>query len=151
MVHTDASDHATRETLTQEDPVHGTQVVAYKSKKLTLAEIRYTVNKGELLGLLTALEKFRSYIEGMSFYLHTDNQVVANLLPKPRLNRRETRWAQILANYNMDIVDLRPGRIHVLGDALSRPHSSPATGIAGSRGQRIWHRCHHLTRFVGAI
>lgn len=62
-------------------------------------------------------------MEGASFDVFTDNQVLKHILSKPCINRKEARWLDLLSQYNICQVNLIPGRIHVLGDVLSRaPH-----------------------------
>lgn len=119
-VHIDASQHALGATLTQLDDEGRDRVLAYSSKKLTQAEQNYTANERELLALVWALRRFRSYLEGSTFDVLTDNQVVKNFLTKKSLNRREARWLDTLASFNIREITLVRGKIHVLGDSVSR-------------------------------
>lgn len=42
---------------------------------------------------------------------------------KPNLSRKEARWLEILGQFGISKISLKPGRVHVLGDVLSRrPH-----------------------------
>lgn len=50
----------------------------------------------------------------------TDNQIASTLFTKPRLSRREARWVEILANFNITTLAWKVGRQNVLVDALSR-------------------------------
>ena len=52
------------------------------------------------------------------FQLVTDNQGVAYLQTKKNLSKREARWAELLAEFDVEIVH-RPGREN-LADPLSR-------------------------------
>lgn len=36
------------------------------------------------------------------------------------MNRREARWLDLLAQFGITAITLKPGRVHVLGDTLSR-------------------------------
>lgn len=121
--HVDASQRAVGGTLTQLDENGNDRVVAYFSKKLADAEVRYTANERELLGLVYFLKRFRCYLEGSTFEVFTDNQVLKHFFTKPTLNRREARWLDLFAQFGITKVTLKPGRVHVLGDVLSRaPH-----------------------------
>lgn len=96
-------------------------MAAYISKKLTPAEHNYTTNEREVPGLIGALQRFCYYLEGSKWDVLTDNQVVKNFLTKKTINRREARWLGLewLASYSIWEVFLKPGRIYVLGEALS--------------------------------
>jgi len=49
--------------------------------------------------------------------------VLKHFFTKQKLSRREARWLETLGNFGIFPVTLKPGRIHVLGDVLSRaPH-----------------------------
>jgi RNase H-like domain found in reverse transcriptase len=107
--------------------------VAFYSKKLSPAEANYSANDRELLALISFLQRFRCYLEGTEFQISTDNQVLKHFFTKPTLSRREARWSEILGNYGIFPITIKPGKIHVLGDALSRaPHvmsSSDETSV----------------------
>lgn len=72
-----------------------------------------------------ALRLFRCYLEGCyledsTFEVITDNQVLKHFFTKPTLSRREARWLDFLSQFGISAVALKPRRIHVLGDELSR-------------------------------
>lgn len=120
--HIDASQLAVGGTLTQ---VHATgeHPISYFSKRLSPAEENYSANDRELMGLIYFLKRFRCYLEGTSFEVVTDNQVLRSFFTKPALSRRESRWLDFLGQFGITRLTLVKGKIHVLGDALSRaPH-----------------------------
>jgi len=122
--HVDASQTAIGGTLTQQDENGMDRVISFYSKKLSPAEMNYTANDRELLGLVRFLERFRCYLEGSEFEMITDNQVLKHFFTKPKLSRREARWVETLGNFGVFPITLKPGKIHVLGDTLSRaPHA----------------------------
>lgn len=57
--------------LTQDDDEGRTGVISYSSKKMTTAEQNYTENDLELLAVVTGLQRFRFYLEGMKLYVIT--------------------------------------------------------------------------------
>ena len=121
--HIDASESAVGGTLTQLDDDGNERAIAFFSKKLSQAEQNYTANDRELLGLIYFLQRFRCYLEGSEFEIFTDNQVLRHLFTKPNISRREARWLETLGNFGIFPINLKPGKIHVLGDVLSRaPH-----------------------------
>lgn len=122
--HVDASQSAIGGTLTQQDENGMDRVISFYSKKLSPAEMNYTANDRELLALVRFLERFRCYLEGSEFEMITDNQVLKHFFTKPKLSRREARWVETLGNFGVFPITLKPGKIHVLGDSLSRaPHA----------------------------
>ena len=123
--HIDASNIAVGGTLTQLDENGKDRVIAFFSKKLSPAEKNYRTNDRELLGLIYFLLRFRCYLEGSTFEIFTDNQVLKHFFTKHKLSRREARWLETLGNFAIFPINLKPGKIHVLGDTLSRaPHAS---------------------------
>lgn len=118
--HVDASQFAVGGTLTQIDSKGSERVVAYFSKKLSDAEQNYTANERELLGLVFFLKRFRCYLEGSEFEVITDNQVLHNFFTKQDMSRKEARWLDLLSQFNISRISLKAGKVHVLGDVLSR-------------------------------
>ena len=66
------------------------------------------------------LKRFRCYLEGTSFDVITDNQVLHNFFTKKDLSRREAIWIDFLSSFGINKMTHKAGRLHVLGDALSR-------------------------------
>ncbi len=118
--HVDASNNAMGGMLTQLDEEGKDRAIAFFSKKLSPAEQNYSTNDRELLGLVYFLQRFRCYLEGSESKILTDNQVLKSLFSKHELSRREARWLETLGNFGIFLINLNPGKIHVLGDSLSR-------------------------------
>ena len=76
-------------------------------------------NDNELFGLISFLERLLCYDEGSEFEIFTNSQVMEHLSTKTKLER----WLQTQGNFNTLQICLKPGKIYVLGDSLSRlPH-----------------------------
>jgi RNase H-like domain found in reverse transcriptase len=118
--HVDASQLALGGTHTQKDERGFDHPVAFYSKKLYPAEANYLTNDRELLGLISFLQRFRCYLEGSEFDVFTDNQVLKHLFTKATVSRKEATWLETLGNFGIFPINLKPGRVHVLGDVLSR-------------------------------
>eukprot|EP00171_Calliarthron_tuberculosum_P021638 IDg21638t1 len=117
--YTDASQYAIGGTLTQ--VIDGTEhVISYFSRKFNDAQMNYTANDRELLGLIGFLSHFRCYLEGSEFETFTDNQVLKYLFEKKNISRREARWLDLLSDFGIFPINLTKGKLHVLGDTLSR-------------------------------
>lgn len=121
--HTDACQFAVGGSLTHYDGAGNERVISYFSKRLSPAEENYSANDRELLGLVYFLKRFRCYLEGSSFEVLTDNQVLKNFFNKATLSRREAGWLEFLGQFGINGITLVKGKVHVLGDVPSRaPH-----------------------------
>jgi hypothetical protein len=131
--HVDASQLAVGGTLTQKDERGFDHPIAFYSKKLSPAEANYSTNDRELLGLISFLQRFRGYLEESEFEVFTDNQVLKHLFPKATVSRKEARWLETLGNFGIFSINLKPGKVHVLRDVLSRaPHTISSEDISSA-------------------
>ena len=77
----DASDYAVEAFLGQtKDKKH--HAIAYASKTLIGPQLNYATTKKELLTLVFAIDKFRSYLVGAKVIVYTDHAALKNLLTK---------------------------------------------------------------------
>jgi len=93
--------------------------IAYCSRQLNAAEIKYSVTELELLAFLFATKQFRCYLYGRRFTVYTDHRALKWLLNLQDPSSRLTRWAVKLSEYDY-IVEHRPGTKMRYADALSR-------------------------------
>lgn len=70
--------------------------------------------------LVYCLRRFHCYLEGSSFDVYTENQIIKNFFTKPSLSRRETRLVEFISQFEINGMIIKKGNIHVLGDALYR-------------------------------
>eukprot|EP00171_Calliarthron_tuberculosum_P016938 IDg16938t1 len=145
--HVDASQISVGGTLTQ--TVNGKEhAIAYFSRKLSPAQQNYSANDRELLALIGFLMHFRCYLEGAEFEIITDNQVLKHFFTKEKLSRREAGWIEIFSNFGIFPITLEKGRIHVLGDAMSRaPHTSDNLNIDISNITTLLATVHSLPEY----
>ena len=113
-VQTDASDFALGGVLMQDN-----HPIAFESRKLSEAERRYTAHEKELLAVLHCLRTWRHYLLGSKFVVKTDNTAVSHFLTQPKLNLRQARWQEHLAEFDFHL-EYRPGKNNNVADALSR-------------------------------
>ncbi|GJQ94013.1 reverse transcriptase domain-containing protein [Tanacetum coccineum] len=96
----DASDFAIGAVLGQRKNKHF-QPIHYASKTMTEAQAHYTTTEKELLAVVYAFEKFRSYLVLSKSIVYTDHSAIKYLFTKkdakPRLMR--TPWFTDFANY----------------------------------------------------
>lgn len=90
--HVGASQEAVGGILAQLDDTGSERVVAYYSRKLSIAEQNCTANERGRIGLVYNLKRFRCYLEGSSFEFFKDNQVLEAFMGKKNLSRKEARW-----------------------------------------------------------
>ncbi|KAK9744242.1 RNase H-like domain found in reverse transcriptase [Popillia japonica] len=93
--------------------------VAYASKNLNRCQRKYSTTEKELLGVLFAIEKFWSYIEGTRFTVITDHASLIWFHKLSNPSGRLARWAIHLSQFDFDI-EHRKGSSNVVADALSR-------------------------------
>jgi hypothetical protein len=77
----DASDYVIGAVLGQsKDKKH--YAISYTSKTLTGPQLNYATTEKELLALVFAIEKFRSYLMGAKVIVYTDHAALKYLLTK---------------------------------------------------------------------
>jgi hypothetical protein len=116
----DASEYAVGAILGQrkEGKVHA---IYYASKTLNDAQVNYATTEKELLALVFAFEKFRSYIVNSKVIMYTDHAAIKYLLSKKDAKPRLIRWILLLQEFDMEIRD-KKGSDNVVDDYLSRMH-----------------------------
>ena len=82
--------------ILEQDFGAGLQPVAFESKKLPPAEMRYSAYERELLGIVWAIGKWRHYFEGRKLIVQTDHSSLRHLPNQPSVNRRIWKWVSIL-------------------------------------------------------
>jgi len=117
-LHTDASDFALGGVLSQ-DHGNGLQPVSFTSRKLKSAEMNYATHEKELLAIVHALKFWRVYLRGSHIKVTSDHKSLKYFKTQKQLSQRQARWAEIFAEYDLDI-DYIPGESNVVADALSR-------------------------------
>lgn len=93
--------------------------IAYASRTLNKCQRKYTTTEKELLAVLFGIEKFRYYLEGTHFTVHTDHSSLVWLNNMKNPSARIARWIVKLSQYSFNIVH-RKGVANTVADALSR-------------------------------
>ncbi|RDX65499.1 Retrovirus-related Pol polyprotein from transposon 17.6, partial [Mucuna pruriens] len=83
-------------------PVH---VIAYASRTMDSAQQNYTTIEKELLAIVFALDKFRSYLLGSRIIIFFDHAALRYLLKKPDAKPRLIRWMLLLQDFDIEIRD----------------------------------------------
>lgn len=93
--------------------------IAYMSKKLNTAQKNYSVTELECLAAIVSVQRFRCYVEGMTFTVITDHAALKWLMSRKDLTGRLARWSLALQQFDFTI-EHRKGSANVVPDALSR-------------------------------
>jgi hypothetical protein len=114
----DASDYAVGAVLGQrkEGRVH---TVYYANETLNEAQLNYTTIEKELLAVVFAFEKFRSYIVNSKVIVYTDHAAIKYLLAKKDAKPKLIHWILLLQEFDVKIRD-KKGVENVVDDHLSR-------------------------------
>ncbi|GJS74408.1 reverse transcriptase domain-containing protein [Tanacetum coccineum] len=119
----DASDFAIGAVLGQRKNKHF-QPIHYASKTMTEAQAHYTTTEKELLAVVYAFEKFRSYLVLSKSIVYTDHSAIKYLFAKKDAKPRLMRWILLLQEFDVVIRD-KKGAENLAADHLSRlenPH-----------------------------
>jgi hypothetical protein len=100
----DASDYAVGAVLGQtKDRKH--HAISYTSKTLTGPQPNYATTEKELLAVIFAIDKFRSYLLGAKAIVYTDHATLKYLLTKKDAKPRLIRWILLLQEFDIEIRD----------------------------------------------
>ena len=75
--------------------------IAFESRKLNDAEKRYSPTEIEMLAVVHCCKVWRCYIEGRDVHVHTDHKPNTYLGVRDMLNRRQSRWVELLQGHNI--------------------------------------------------
>lgn len=128
QITTDACGTALGYVLEQLDPAGKViGVIAYGSRKLQGAELRYPIRELEFMAIIVAIKTWKYYLGSRKFIIKTDHHSLIYLNRQEQLNsNRMARWIDFLAQFDFDIVYIK-GKNNTLADALSRRDDPPDT------------------------
>nr|GEU44641.1 reverse transcriptase domain-containing protein [Tanacetum cinerariifolium] len=114
----DASDYVVGDVLGQRVEKHF-RPIHYASKTMNQAETNYTTTKKEMLVVVYAFEKFRSYLIMNKSIVYTDHSALKYLFAKKDAKARLLRWILLLQEFDFKVINTK-GAKNYAADHLSR-------------------------------
>ena len=97
VVYSDASENGLGCVLLQDD-----RVIAYASRQLKTHEWNYPAHDLELAAVVFTLKIWRHSLYGVHCEIFTDHQSLKHLFSQKDLNLRQTRWLELLKDYDIN-------------------------------------------------
>jgi hypothetical protein len=100
----DTSDYIVGAVLGQtKDKKH--HAIAYASKTLKGPQLNYAITEKELITIVFAIDKFRSYLVGAKVIVYSNHAALKYLLTKKDVKPHLIRWVLLLQEFDLEIKD----------------------------------------------
>ena len=105
------------------------KTVAFASRLLNIAELNYSTNELELLGLVWALDHFKNYLLGKQFSILTDHKALTGALKDDKYTKtaqsRLTRWADKILPFDFTVEHLPEKDMGFVDYIFRHPSNEP--------------------------
>jgi hypothetical protein len=85
-------------------------VISYASKTLSRPQLNYATTEKEVLAVVFAIDKFRSYLVGAKLIIYIDHAALKYLLTKKDAKPQLIRWILLLQEFHIEIRDKKGKR-----------------------------------------
>jgi hypothetical protein len=121
--------------------------IYYASKTLNDAQEHYSTTEKELLAVIFAFDKFRSYLVLSKTIVYTDHAAIRHLMAKKVAKSRLIRWVLLLQEFDIEIRD-KKGSENVAADHMSQLENPEREEL---KDETIWDKFpHEMLWFVKA-
>jgi hypothetical protein len=103
---------------------------------LTRPQLNYTTTEKELLDVIFAIKKFRSYLVGAKVIIYTDHVALKYLLMKKDAKPHLIQWILLLQEFDLEIRD-KKGVENLVADHLSRLRFEKSTELPSNDYMRV--------------
>ena len=111
--------------------------IAFFSRKLQAAQVKYSAFDRELLAMYLATRHFRHFLEGRPFTIYTDHKpLTCAMNSSTDRSPRQTRHLSYIAEFTADVRHIR-GKDNIVADTLSRAVDAAGNhnNSSGQQGQ----------------
>jgi len=142
VIETDASNTGLGVVLMQQG-----RPVAFLSQPLSERAQRKSVYERELMAIVFAVQKWRHYLMGNHFIIHTDQKSLKFLQDQRVLGADQFKWTSKLMGFDFEII-YKPGNDNRAADALSRRMTYSAISMIHFADYEEWEAevMHDFTR-----
>ena len=85
-------------------PMQDEHSIAFESRKLNKREQLKSTYDKKMLEIMQALVKWRQYLLGRKFMIHTDHNSLQYLLQQKTLSTEQQKWIEKIISFNMEII-----------------------------------------------
>ncbi|KAG1467964.1 hypothetical protein G6F56_004110 [Rhizopus delemar] len=118
-VATDASLYGIAGVLFQKDDIGRRKHISFISSSSSPSQRNWGTTKRELYALVFSLHKFRRFLWGRKFEVHTDHKALVYIHTQKIANAMMIGWYETFMDFNFDVIHIK-GILNTLPDALSR-------------------------------
>nr|GFA03894.1 reverse transcriptase domain-containing protein [Tanacetum cinerariifolium] len=117
------------------------RLIHYANKTMNQAEMNYTITEKEMLAVVYAIKKFRSYLIMNKSIVYTDHSALKHLFAKKDGKARLLRWILLIQEFDFEVIDTKGA------ENYAADHLSPK--LTHSDGSNFKVNCHRLKHYHG--